>query len=171
MADFTRIARSPLPRTNRKQRPRTQLLSPKKIRRQKGHQGICRPNCGQRVEAAQHAPHDQRIRDIIQLLQHIPRNHRQREQQQCPRNAPLCQISIHKSCLPSPPTIAQKQGKRKQGRRGDSGGEAASLRVAPSLPSPPLPKSSWGLNRLFLLTGCPLRGKARSLRVGCGHDG
>ena len=62
--------------------------------RQKRHQRVRRPHGRQRV-APQRLPDDQRVGDVIQLLQQISRDHRQRKQQQPPDDASLRQIPIH----------------------------------------------------------------------------
>ena len=50
---------------------------------------------GRQRVAPQRLPDDQRVGDVIQLLQQISRDHRQRKQQQPPDDASLRQIPIH----------------------------------------------------------------------------
>ena len=69
---------------------------PQKDGCEEGHQRIGRAHGGQRVRA-QHAPYDQRIGDIVELLEQISRHHRQCKQDQRARDRPARQVSIHGS--------------------------------------------------------------------------
>ena len=78
---------------NRKKSPRSHTES-QKDRSQKSHQSISRSHRRQRI-ASKHTPDDQRIRNIIELLQKIAGHHRQRKQQQRAGDFPLGQVMIH----------------------------------------------------------------------------
>ena len=72
---------------DRKQRARAHRKS-QENRRQKRHERVCRAHRCQRV-FAQRLPDNERVGDVVKLLEQIPRNHRQRKQQK-----PLCDISF-----------------------------------------------------------------------------
>ena len=82
-----------LPQRDGEQRTRAHREA-EEDRRQKRHQRIGRADGGKRVFAERLAD-DQRVGDVIQLLQQISRDHRQRKQQQPPDDASLRQIPIH----------------------------------------------------------------------------